>query len=274
MVRRRLGTSGASPAIMNRFPVVLVLAALLGAFLCCPACAQIASDSVPAPGNVGSAAYPRLHPDRSGEIQIEAPSAQRVLLRGGAGLVKDALPMERGENGLGPCARHRLRPDSIITGSRLTGSTSRTLPATVILVRYGRETSGVEVPDVDGAFYQPRQDIPRGTVREHWYFSEITGKWRRSHVYCPAEYDRKTRSRYPVLYLQHGAGENERGWVEQGRANFILDGLIASGAARPMIVVCDSGYAGGAPCAAVDQCLDRPHRRVRGRVVEGIDSVH
>ncbi|MCC7377517.1 MAG: hypothetical protein IT581_22850 [Verrucomicrobiales bacterium] len=227
---------------MNRFPVALILAALLAGFLADPACAQIASDSVPAPGNVGSAAYPRLHPDRSVSFQIKAPSAQRVVLRGGAGLVNDALPMERGENGIWAVRTPPAAPGFHYYWFEVDGLNVQD-PASYSYFGYGRETSGVEVPDEDGAFYQPRQDIPRGTVREHWYFSEITGKWRRSHVYCPAEYDRKTRSRYPVLYLQHGAGENERGWVEQGRANFILDGLIASGAARPMIVVCDSGYA-------------------------------
>ena len=74
-------------------------------------------------------------------------------------------------------------------------------------------------------------------------FSKLTGKWRRAHVYTPPDYDKKTRTRYPVLYLQHGAGENERGWVEQGRAQFIVDNLIASGRAKPLVLVVDTGYA-------------------------------
>jgi enterochelin esterase-like enzyme len=80
-------------------------------------------------------------------------------------------------------------------------------------------------------------------VRAHWYFSKITGRWRRAFVYTPPDYDQSRRTRYPVLYLQHGAGENERGWIDQGRANFILDNLIAAKRARPMIAVVDTGYA-------------------------------
>jgi enterochelin esterase family protein len=85
--------------------------------------------------------------------------------------------------------------------------------------------------------------VPHGDVRVRWYFSNTTRTWRRAYVYTPAEYDRDRRVRYPVLYLQHGAGEDERGWTNQGRANFILDNLIAAGKAKAMVVVMDQGYA-------------------------------
>jgi enterochelin esterase-like enzyme len=114
---------------------------------------------------------------------------------------------------------------------------------------YGRETSGIEIPEAGVDFYSLKE-VPHGEVRAHWYFSKITGKWRRAFVYTPPDYDRNTRTRYPVLYLQHGAGENERGWIDQGRANFILDNLIAAKRARPMVVVVDSGYATAANAAA------------------------
>ena len=83
------------------------------------------------------------------------------------------------------------------------------------------------------------------TARCGWsrYLSQVTGQWRRAMVYTPPDYDRDTRARFPVLYLQHGAGENETGWTRQGRANFILDNLIARKQAVPMIVVMDHGYA-------------------------------
>jgi enterochelin esterase-like enzyme len=227
---------------MKPFLDVPILAAVLVFFAGVPSRAQSPVDSVPASGNVGAAVYPRVHTDRSVSFQLKAPSAQRVLLRGGAGLVKDALPMERAENGVWTVRTPPAAPGFHYYWFEVDGLNVQD-PASYSYFGYGRETSGVEVPDDDGAFYQPRRDVARGSVREHWYFSEITGKWRRAHVYCPADYDRRTRSKYPVLYLLHGAGENERGWVEQGRANFILDPLIASGAARPMIVVFDSGYA-------------------------------
>lgn len=76
-----------------------------------------------------------------------------------------------------------------------------------------------------------------------WYQSKITGSWRHALVYLPPDYDAQPRMRYPVLYLQHGGGEDETGWIRQGRANFILDNLIAAGEAKPMIVVMAYGYA-------------------------------
>jgi enterochelin esterase-like enzyme len=83
--------------------------------------------------------------------------------------------------------------------------------------------------------------VPHGEVREHWYFSNTNNAWRRCYVYTPPDYDTNPTARYPVLYLQHGAGEDERGWSTQGRVNFILDNLIAEGKASAMIVVMDNG---------------------------------
>jgi enterochelin esterase-like enzyme len=93
-------------------------------------------------------------------------------------------------------------------------------------------------------------------VRAHWYYSKVTGMWRRAIVYTPPYYDRDTQARYPVLYLQHGAGESERGWTSQGRANFILDNLIAQKKAQPMIVVMENGMV--APKAGGNSVPARP----------------
>ena len=98
----------------------------------------------------------------------------------------------------------------------------------------------IEVPAKEPMFYDI-QDVPHGEVRQHWYHSELTGKWRRAVVYTPAEYDANPTKRYPVLYLQHGGTQNETSWVTGGRANFILDNLIAAGQAVPMLVVMDNG---------------------------------
>jgi len=76
-----------------------------------------------------------------------------------------------------------------------------------------------------------------------WYYSRVTNAWRRAFVYLPPDYDNNPGQRYPVFILRHGGGEDETGWVEQGRANFILDNLIAEGKAKPMIVVMDWGQA-------------------------------
>ena len=89
------------------------------------------------------------------------------------------------------------------------------------------------------------RSVPHGQVRAFWYHSKVTGTPRRAFVYTPPGYDANAKPRYPVLYLQHGAGEDERGWTNQGRANFILDNLLAAGKAKPMLVVMDQGYARG-----------------------------
>ena len=103
-----------------------------------------------------------------------------------------------------------------------------------------------------GADYYAIKDVPHGQVREVWYDSKPTGTWRHALVYLPPGYDTQTKTRYPVLYLQHGGGEDETGWIRQGRANFILDNLIAEGKAKPMIVVMAYGYArrAGQPAAS------------------------
>jgi enterochelin esterase family protein len=78
-------------------------------------------------------------------------------------------------------------------------------------------------------------------VREHIYFSKTNSKMRRCFVYTPPDYDKDTQKRYPVLYLQHGGGENETGWSAQGKAGLIMDNLIAEGKALPFIIVMDNG---------------------------------
>ena len=97
-------------------------------------------------------------------------------------------------------------------------------------------------PEPGATYYLP-QDVPHGAVREIWYLSKVTGTWRHAMIYLPPGYDTHAKMRYPVLYLQHGGGEDETGWIRQGRANFILDNLIASGNTKPMIIVMGNGYA-------------------------------
>jgi enterochelin esterase family protein len=109
----------------------------------------------------------------------------------------------------------------------------------------GKPISAVEVPEA-GSTYYSAQNVPHGQVREVWYDSKVTGTWRHALVYLPPKYDEQPKVRYPVLYLQHGGGEDETGWIRQGHANFILDNLIAAGTCKPMIVVMAYGYAGRA----------------------------
>jgi enterochelin esterase-like enzyme len=105
-----------------------------------------------------------------------------------------------------------------------------------------KPASGVEVPEPGSAYYSA-QNVPHGQVREVWYNSKVTGTWRHALVYLPPDYDAETKTRYPVLYLQHGGGEDETGWVRQAHANFILDNLIVAKNCKSMIVVMAYGYA-------------------------------
>jgi hypothetical protein len=116
-------------------------------------------------------------------------------------------------------------------------------PASDSFFGVGRHYSGSEVPSKGEDFYDTK-DVPHGELRMHYYHSEITKAWRRCFVYTPPGYDKETGARYPVLFLLHGAGEDETGWGWQSRANFILDNLIAEGKAKPMILVMDNGGGG------------------------------
>jgi enterochelin esterase-like enzyme len=208
---------------------------------CCTATRLSGADATPAPGNVAGAEYPRINPDLGVTFRLKATEAKQVKLEGGAGLVKEPLAMARGDDGVWTVTTPPAVPGFHyywfnVDGVRVNDAASYSY------FGYGRESSGIDIPEAGVDFYSAK-DVPHGSVRAHWYLSKITGKWRRAFVYTPPDYDRNTRTRYPVLYLQHGAGENERGWIDQGRANFILDNLIASKRAKPMILVVDTGYA-------------------------------
>jgi enterochelin esterase family protein len=196
----------------------------------------------PARSNVSNAEFPRIDSNRRVTFRLKATNAHAVRLEGGAGLVKEPLPMKRSADGVWTVTTPPAVPGFHYywfdaDGVRVNDSGSYSW------FGYGRECSGIEIPEVGVDFYEPKQNVPQGEVRLNSYFSSITGKWRRVHVYTPANYDREPAIRFPVLYLLHGAGENERGWIQQGRAQHILDNLIAAGSAKPMILVVDSGYA-------------------------------
>jgi enterochelin esterase-like enzyme len=203
-----------------------------------------ADDAKPATSNVPRAEYPRVHSDGRVTFRLKAPDAKTVRVQpGGAdnGLGKGLFNMERGADGTWEVTTPPAVPGFhyywlVVDGVAVNDPGSETY------FGYGRPTSGVEVPEKGVDFYDAR-DVPHGEVRAFWYPSKVTGKVRRAFVYTPPGYDKDPSRRYPVLYLQHGAGEDERGWTTQGRANFILDNLLAAKKAKPMIVVMDNGYA-------------------------------
>jgi enterochelin esterase-like enzyme len=202
----------------------------------------LAADLTPASTNLPGMEFPRIASDLSVTFRLRAPEAKQVKLEGGAGLVKTPMEMTKDSTGTWTVTTPPAVPGFhyywfTVDGVRMNDASSR------LFFGWSRDTSGIEVPEAGTDFYEAKPGVPHGAVRIQWYHSKITAQLRRVHVYTPPAYDHDTQIRYPVLYLLHGAGENERSWIEQGRANFIVDNLLAAGKARPMIVVVDSGYA-------------------------------
>lgn len=113
-------------------------------------------------------------------------------------------------------------------------------PASESFYGTGRMSSAIEIPEKGADFYDIK-DVPQGALSSKYYYSNVTKSWRRLFVYTPAGYETNTNQRYPVVYIQHGGGEDERGWAEQGKTDIILNNLIAEGKAKPMIVVISNG---------------------------------
>jgi enterochelin esterase-like enzyme len=209
---------------------------------------QKADDSLPASTNVNNSAYPRIHSDLRLTFRIKAPDAKKIEVVGNFGLGKGGpWQMERGEGGVWTVTTPPVIPGFhyytfAIDGVQVNDPASDTFFGT------GRPTSGIEIPEKGVDFYAAK-DVPHGEIRSRWYPSKVTGLTRHIMIYTPPGYDAEPQKRYPVLYLQHGAGEDETGWSKQGHMNFILDGLITAGKAKPMIVVMEKGYAtrAGAP---------------------------
>jgi enterochelin esterase-like enzyme len=214
------------------------------AAMCAAQSAGTGAEGQPASSNVRGAEYPRILPDRRVTFQLKAPGAQKVeVMPGGGvnGLGKGPFAMTKAEDGTWTATIGPVQPGFHYYWFLVDGAPAND-PGSETYFGWSRQSSGLEVPDPALDFYDAR-DVPHGDVHIHWYRSGVTGQVRRIYVYTPPGYEANPRTRYPVLYLQHGAGESERGWTTQGRANFILDNLIAAGKAKPMIVVMENGYA-------------------------------
>ena len=199
--------------------------------------AQEPGDFKPATTNVWGAEYPRV--DGAGRVQVrlKAPDATKVRLNFWSGPKAD---MEKQPDGFWTSTTTPLAPGLHYYTLIVDGVETNDMGSHAFFGG-GKHASMVEVPE-PGVDYYDIKSVPHGQVREVWYDSKVTGTWRHALVYLPPDYDAQT-TRYPTLYLQHGGGEDETGWVRQGRANFILDNLTAAGRCKPMIVVMAYGYA-------------------------------
>ena len=184
--------------------------------------------------NVRNAQYPRLLPDNRMEFKVKAPNAQKVQID--LGKKYDLTKNADGEwHGITEPLTPGFHYYFLVIDDVQVAD-----PASESFYGCSMHSSGVEIPypEGDSRFYMA--DVPHGDVRMKRYYSTTAGDWRRAYVYCPPGYDSSNES-YPVLYLQHGGGEDERGWATQGRTDIIMDNLIAQGKATPMIIVMGDG---------------------------------
>ena len=213
--------------------VLLVIVAI------CGSCWGQELKSQPAPTNIPGAEFPRMNSDLSATFRVQADHAQKVQLLMELG--QSTYDMVRGEGGYWEVTTRPLLPGFHYYAISVDGFASND-PGSRVFFAARKEVSGLEVPGPESDFFAIKA-VPHGTVRTEWYFSKTTGETRRIFVYTPPGYDQST-SRYPVLYLQHGFGEDEAGWSDQGHENFVLDNLIAAHMAKPMIVVNENGMTG------------------------------
>ena len=191
----------------------------------------------PSETNVLRAEYPRVDPvTRKAYFKFNLPLAHTVTVTIGNDVFKGTKDMD----GVWSIETEPLVVGFHyyfvnVDGARLTD------PNSMSYFGYTANAGGIEVPEgPEGDYYRFDKNVPHGQIRSIKYYSEINGIYRHINVYVPASYE-KGKKRYPVLYLLHGMGENENGWVEQGHVDFILDNMIASGEAEEMIVVIMSG---------------------------------
>ena len=192
---------------------------------------------LPAPTNVRGAKYPRILPDNRVIFRIKAPDAQKVQID----LVKK-YDMVKDTSGV-----WEVTTDPVSEGfhyySLLIDGVAVADPGSETFYGMGRMASGIELP-IEGENYYAVKDVPHGDIRIERYYSPVTNSWRQIYVYAPPGYDTDISEKYPVLYILHGGGEDERGWAEQGKADLILDNLIAEGKAKPMLIVMADGNMG------------------------------
>ncbi len=226
----------------------LALASVLSGQLCVaqtnpPVVEDFRSSSLNQPGQ----RYPQVNSQRYARFRIVAPQAQSVRVSLGLG-GRGGTTLTKGEDGVwvgttaGPLDEGFHYYHLTVDGGTFND------PGTLNFYGSTRWESGIEIPAHDEDFYALK-DVPHGRVQQVLFPSKLTNSIiaRPAYVYTPPEYDKDTTKRHPVLYLQHGWGENEYAWWNQGRANLIMDHLIAEGKTKPFIIVMTYGLTNEGP---------------------------
>lgn len=208
---------------------------LMAAFVAVSASAQVTEDFKPASTNQEGKQYPMVNSQRMVRAQISAPEANSVKLDIGGvkyEMKKDANGVWTGESAPQDEGFHYYQLN--IDGASVPD------PGSKYYYGASRWGSGIDIPAADEDFYTVK-NVPQGSINEVYYYSSVTQQMRHGYIYLPAEYYANPTKKFPVLYLQHGMGENETGWSAQGKTGIIMDNLIAAGKAKPFIIFMDNG---------------------------------
>ena len=196
---------------------------------------DVVEDFKPATTNQGGKQYPMVNSQRMVRAQISAPKATFV----GLDIDGKIYEMTKDENGVWTGTSAPQDEGFHYYQLNIDGA-SVPDPGSKYYYGASRWGSGIDVPAADEEFYTVK-NVPQGSINEVYYWSTETEKMRHGYIYLPAEYYQNTTKKFPVLYLQHGMGENETGWSAQGKTGIIMDNLIAEGKAVPFIIFMDNG---------------------------------
>lgn len=195
---------------------------------------KISNVGSPAETNVRSAQYPQILPNSRAVFRIKAPEVQKLQLDLGK-----KYDMVKNSEGV-----WEVTTDSLSEGihyySLIIDGLAVADPSSETYYGMSRMASGFEVPFKGDSYYEVR-NVPHGDIRVKRYYSNVTNGWRNFYMYTPPGYDQNKDEKYPVLYILHGGGEDQRGWANQGKTDLIIDNLIADKKAVPMIVVMVDG---------------------------------
>jgi len=226
---------------MKRYIFGLLVSLAISGSACLAQTGQpaVTQDFKPSTLNQPGQEYPQVNSQGYVRFRVLAPQAQSIKVslglggRGGTALVKDTGGLWIGTTE-GPMDKGFHYYHLTIDGGVFND------PGALNYYGSVRWESGIEIPAPDQDFYTLK-DVPHGNVQQVLFPSKSTGISRRAFVYTPPSYSTDQSKRYPVLYLQHGWGEDETAWSNQGRANLIMDNLIAEGKIQPFIIVMTYG---------------------------------
>ena len=196
---------------------------------------NVVEDFKPATTNQENKQFPAVNSQRMVRAQISAPQATFV----GLDIAGKIYQMTKDENGVWTGTSEPQDEGFHYYQLNIDGA-SVPDPGSKYYYGASRWGSGIDIPAQDEDFYTVK-NVPQGSVNEVYYWSTVQGKMRHGYVYLPNEYYTNPTKKFPVLYLQHGMGENETGWSAQGKTGIIMDNLIAAGKATPFIIYMDNG---------------------------------